>query len=193
VLAWGANSLGQLGDGTTTSSDTPVRTKLPTGAQATGISAGDNFGLARTAKGHALAWGQNFSGQLGNASTASSSTPVRVGLPAGAVVTTMTAGEDFALVGTSGGGLFAWGANNLGQFGNGTTTSSDTPVEVFILIRGPSIGHLVSLAAGLGHTLALFSSGALLAWGLTTSGSSATAPPPAATRRSASCCRPAPT
>ena len=77
----------------------------------------------------------------------------------------MTAGEDFALAGTSGGGLFAWGANNFGQFGNGTTTSSDTPVEVFILVRGPSIGHLVSLAAGFSHTLALFSSGALLAWG----------------------------
>jgi alpha-tubulin suppressor-like RCC1 family protein len=166
VLAWGYNGSGQLGDGTTTTSDTPVRTKLPTGAQATGISAGDNFALARTAKGHALAWGQNFSGQLGNGTTtADSLTPVRVGLPTGAVVTTMTAGEDFALAGTSGGGLFAWGANNLGQFGNGTTTSSDTPVEVFILIRGPSIGHLVSLAAGLSHTLALFSSGALLAWG----------------------------
>ena len=165
VLAWGSNADGQLGDGTTTTSDTPVRVKLPAGAQATGISAGENFGLARTAKGHVLAWGLNDNGQLGNASTANSSTPVRVLLPAGAVVTTMTAGENFALAGTSGGGLFAWGANDLGQFGNGTTTSSDTPVEVFILVRGPSIGHLVSLAAGFSHTLALFSSGALLAWG----------------------------
>jgi alpha-tubulin suppressor-like RCC1 family protein len=165
VLAWGSNVDGQLGDGTTTGSDTPVRVKLPAGAQATGISAGENFGLARTAKGHVLAWGLNDNGQLGNASTANSSTPVRVGLPAGAVVTTMTTGGNFALAGTSGGGLFAWGANNFGQFGNGTTTSSDTPVEVFILVRGPSIGHLVSLAAGADHTLALFSSGALLAWG----------------------------
>ena len=193
VLAWGLNEFGQLGNGTTINSDTPVRAGLPAGTQVTAISAGENFSLARTAKGHVLAWGLNDNGQLGNASTANSSTPVRVLLSAGAVVTTMTAGENFALAGTSGGGLFAWGANDLGQFGNGTTTSSDTPVEVFILIRGPSIGHLVSLAAGLGHTLALFSSGALLAWGLTTSGSSATAPPPAATRRSASCCRPAPT
>jgi alpha-tubulin suppressor-like RCC1 family protein len=165
VLAWGLNEFGQLGNATTTNSSTPVRVLLPAGTKATDIGAGENFSLARTSKGHELAWGLNINGQLGNGTTTNSSTPVRVLLPAGAVVTTMTAGENFALAGTSGGGLFAWGANNLGQFGDGTTTSSDTPVEVFILIRGPSIGHLVSLAAGGGHTLALFSSGALLAWG----------------------------
>jgi alpha-tubulin suppressor-like RCC1 family protein len=165
VLAWGLNEFGELGNGTTTNSDAPVRAELPAGAQVTGISAGENFSLARTSKGHVLAWGVNVDGQLGNASTANSSTPVRVLLPAGAVVTTMAAGDNFALAGTSGGGLFAWGINDVGQFGNGTTTSSDTPVEIFILVRGPSIGHLVSLAAATGHTLALFSSGALLAWG----------------------------
>ena len=165
VLAWGLNEFGQLGNATTTNSSTAVRVKLPSGTKVTAIGAGENFGLARTSKGHELAWGLNVNGQLGNATTTNSSTPVRVLLPAGAVVTTMTAGDNFALAGTSGGGLYAWGANNLGQFGNGTTTSSDTPVEVFILIRGPSIGHLVSLAAGASHTLALFSSGALLAWG----------------------------
>ena len=165
VLAWGSNVEGQLGSGTTTNSITPVRVLLPAGTKATAIGAGENFSLARTSKGHELAWGLNINGQLGNGTTTNSSTPVRVLLPAGAVVTTMTAGENFALAGTSGGGLFAWGANNLGQFGDGTTASSDIPVEVFILTRGPSIGHLVSLAAGSGHTLALFSSGALLAWG----------------------------
>lgn len=165
LLAWGFGGAGQLGDGSTSSEDTPVAANLPAGTKVTQVRAGCFHTLALTSKGHVLAWGLNEFGQLGNATTTNSSTPVRVLLPAGSKVTTMTAGDDFALAGTSGGGLFAWGANNLGQFGDGTTTSSDTPVEVFILIRGPSIGHLVSLAAGADHTLALFSSGALLAWG----------------------------
>jgi alpha-tubulin suppressor-like RCC1 family protein len=188
VLAWGYNGFGELGNGTSTDSDTPVRVQLPAGTKATAISAGQDFSLARTSKGHALAWGLNGDGQLGNATTTSSDTPVRVQLPAGTKVKILSAGGSFALAGASGGGLFAWGANNLGQFGDGTTTSSDMPVGVFILVRGPSIGHLVSLAAGGGHTLALFSSGALLAWGPTPRDSSATAPPPTATCRWASCC-----
>ena len=81
VLAWGSNGSGELGDGTTTDSDTPVRVDLAKGTKVTGISAGANFSLARTSKGHALAWGQNHDGELGNGENADSETPVRVQLP----------------------------------------------------------------------------------------------------------------
>ena len=170
VLAWGDNTDGQFGNGTTTGSDTPVRVKLAQGTTATAISAGKDFGLARTAKGHALAWGENSLGELGNGTTVSSETPVRVKLPKGSKVRILSAGFNFAFASTSGGGVYAWGADNLGQLGDNTiTTDSDTPVSIGPQQDGPRQGgpngHLVSLVAGCGHALALVSNGELLAWG----------------------------
>jgi alpha-tubulin suppressor-like RCC1 family protein len=165
VLAWGYNHGGELGNGSTASSDVPVRVRLPRHAKVTAVSAGQYFSLARTAKGQVLAWGDNDSGELGNGSTGSSDVPVRVALPAGVRATAVSAEEETSLARTSGGGLFGWGDNSLGQLGDGTTTSTDTPVSIPILVHGPSIGHLVSLFGGCGHTVALFSSGKVLAWG----------------------------
>ena len=84
ILAWVRNDHGQLGNGSTARrSRTPVRVKLR--RKATAISAGCTYGLARTARGRVLAWGDNFSGELGNGTTKDSRTPVRVHLPAAAV------------------------------------------------------------------------------------------------------------
>ncbi len=170
VLAWGDNTEGQFGNGTTTGSDTPVRVKLAQGTTATAISAGKDFGLARTAKGHALAWGENSLGELGNGTTVSSETPVRVKLPKGSKVRILSAGFNFAFASTSGGGVYAWGADNLGQLGDNTiTTDSDTPVSIGPQQDGPRQGgpgeRLVSLVAGCGHALALLANGEFLAWG----------------------------
>jgi alpha-tubulin suppressor-like RCC1 family protein len=162
VLAWGANDNGQLGDGSTTSRDTPVRVKFASGTEVTAISAGDNFSLARTSKHHALAWGLNSDGQLGTGSTVSRHTPVRVKLPRSAKVKALAAGSKHGLARTSA-GLYAWGNNFSGQLGNGSTTSSDRPVKVDL--QGLHPGHVTSLFAGCDFSLALFSRGALLAWG----------------------------
>ena len=162
VLAWGYNGHGQLGDASTASSDTPVRVKFASGTKVTAISAGENFSLARTSKHHALAWGLNSDGQLGTGSTVSRHTPVRVKLPRSAKVKALAAGSKHGLARTSA-GLYAWGNNFSGQLGNGSTTSSDTPVKVDL--QGLHPGHVTSLFAGCGFSLALFSRGALLAWG----------------------------
>ena len=77
VRAWGYNGLGCLGNGTTTSSTTPV-TVIGLGGTVTAIAAGQFYNLALMADGTVRAWGDNFGGQLGNATTTNSSTPVRV-------------------------------------------------------------------------------------------------------------------
>ena len=197
VLAWGDNAEGQFGNGTTTGSDTPVRVRLAEGTTATAISAGEDFGLARTAKGHALAWGENSVGELGNGTTVSNETPVRVKLPKGSKVRILSAGLNFAFASTSGGGVYAWGADNVGQLGDGTiTTDSDTPVSIGPQQDGPRQGgpgeRLISLVAGCGHALALLANGDSWPGGRTARVSSATAPPRAATGRSSSCCPRAP-
>lgn len=83
VLTWGQGSDGQLGNGATANSDTPVGVLLPAGAKVAAIGASCLDTLARTIKGHVLAWGNGSLGQLGDGSTSNSDTPARVDLPAG--------------------------------------------------------------------------------------------------------------
>jgi alpha-tubulin suppressor-like RCC1 family protein len=166
VLAWGDNLDGKLGDGTTTSSLTPVRVKLPAGTKVKAIRAGCDHSLALTTKGHVLAWGFNAQGELGDGTTTSSDTPVRVKLPKGTRVKAISAGDYHSLAFTGNGRLYAWGFNGEGALGDGTTTDADTPVRVKL----PTGTKVTLTAAGLGHSLARTSTGRVLAWGDNTAG-----------------------
>jgi alpha-tubulin suppressor-like RCC1 family protein len=74
VLCWGLNSSGQLGNGTTTNSSTPVGPATLFDA----VAAGGAHTCARTANGGMQCWGNNTSGQLGNGTTTNSSVPIDV-------------------------------------------------------------------------------------------------------------------
>jgi alpha-tubulin suppressor-like RCC1 family protein len=77
---WGENYAGQLGDGSTTASSTPVAVSLPGGVTGfASLSAGSmhTCGIASTGAGYC--WGKNDFGQLGDGTTTSSSTPQQVG------------------------------------------------------------------------------------------------------------------
>ncbi|MCN9243593.1 Ig-like domain repeat protein [Streptomyces sp. RY43-2] len=161
VLAWGGNFFGQLGDGTLTDRLTPVTVDLPAGTQVTAIAAGLNFSLALTSDGHVLAWGENVNGQLGDGTTTNRLTPVEVHLPAGTQITAIAAGERHSLAVTSDGRVFAWGRNDLGQLGDGTTIFRTTPVETLL----PAGVQATAVAGGEGHSLAVTSDGRVFAWG----------------------------
>jgi hypothetical protein len=128
VKCWGNNSWGELGDGTYAKRLIPVDVNgLSTGV--THIDAGWNFTCALTSAGGVKCWGANLAGQLGDGSTI----PIRtepvdvVGLPGG--VTSIGLGLTFACAILSGPDpLRCWGNNSAGQFGDGTKTSSPTPV-----------------------------------------------------------------
>jgi alpha-tubulin suppressor-like RCC1 family protein len=94
ALAWGDNSTGELGDGTTAGSDTPVMVSFQPGTKVRSISAGCELGLARTAKGHVLAWGNDLDGELGDGGTASRGLPGRVQLPAGLPAIAVSSGPN---------------------------------------------------------------------------------------------------
>lgn len=61
-------------------------------------------------------------------------------------------------------GLFVWGQNTSGQFGNGTTRNSNTPLEIGLaeLLAGETV---IAISGGINHTLALTDSGRIYAWG----------------------------
>jgi alpha-tubulin suppressor-like RCC1 family protein len=74
VWAWGENSSGQLGDGTTSDRWAPVQTISLT--DVVSVAAGGRHSLALRAGGTVWAWGQN-SGRLGDGTTINRSTPVQ--------------------------------------------------------------------------------------------------------------------
>ena len=136
VVAWGMNSAGQLGNGSTTSSNVPVAV-TKTGAllnkTVVAIAAGYNHSLARCADGTVITWGNNAYGQLGNNNTTNSNVPVDItasGELYGRTVIFLVGGSDHSIGLCSDGSLVSWGRNNYGQLGNGSTVNSSVPVVV---------------------------------------------------------------
>jgi alpha-tubulin suppressor-like RCC1 family protein len=121
LWATGGNSSGQLGDGTTTQSNTPELI-LPGALQA--VSAGNDFSLFLKTDGSLWATGDNSSGQLGDGTTAQQVAPELI-LPSG--VEAVSAGYNFSLVLKTDGSLWATGGNSSGQLGDGTTTQHLAP------------------------------------------------------------------
>jgi hypothetical protein len=162
VWAWGDNTYGQLGNGTTGgSSSTPVQVKDGNGGylqDVTAIAAGGFHNLALKDDGTVVVWGLNSLGQLGNGTTGgggscqcSSNTPVAVSNLSGAKA--IAGGTDFSLALKTDGTVRSWGANDSGQLGNGTTggdscNCSNTPVKVSNLsgVTGIAVGGYHSLA-----------------------------------------------
>lgn len=157
VWAWGRNDSGQLGDGTTL--DRLVAPAAVNGmADAIAIAAGDHHSLAIRADGTVWAWGRNDTGQLGIASTTGQTAPVPVTALAGAFVQ-IAAGAGHAVALRSDGTVWTWGANGVGQLGDGTATQRNTPVQA------AGLTDIVALASGARHSLALKGDGSVWAWG----------------------------
>jgi alpha-tubulin suppressor-like RCC1 family protein len=158
IKCWGYGGDGQLGNGATTSSASPVDVAGLT-RPVTAIVADSSNTCALTRNGGLLCWGTNLYGELGDGSTTSSSLPTEVsGLTSG--VTAIAAGGGHACAVTSGIGVTCWGKNTYGELGNDSTTSSSTPVNVSGLTTG-----IAAIAAGDLHTCALTSGGAVECWG----------------------------
>lgn len=100
------------------------------------------------------AWGTNSSGQLGDNSTVSKSSPVAV---AGAITDWVSAETGTGL--RANGTIWAWGVNSGGQIGDNTVVSKSSPVAV--------IGGIVNWvsASTSGFTLAIRSDGTMWGWG----------------------------
>jgi alpha-tubulin suppressor-like RCC1 family protein len=164
VMAWGDNSGGQLGDGTTVGRNVPgAVTGLSEGAA---VSAGANHGLALLKDGTVMAWGRNGQGQLGDGTTSGpeecesapcSTKPVQVsGLKEVAAISS-DGGTNLALL--RNGTVMAWGNNASGQLGDGSTTNRDVPVEV------SGLKEVAAISSGGSHSLALLKDGTVMAWG----------------------------
>lgn len=151
VWTFGDNQFGQLGNNTTTNSNTPVQVSGLTDVIA--INAGCNHSMALKSDGTVWTWGQNSYGQLGDNTTTNSSIPIQVnGL---SEVTAIAAGSKHSLVLKSDSTVWSWGNNSLGQLGTGTITNSLTPIKT----NFASSGTVIAIAAAGENSTVLKSDG----------------------------------
>jgi alpha-tubulin suppressor-like RCC1 family protein len=135
VWGWGCNQSGQLGEGISSNiHTTPVQSGLSYPNRITSIGAGRfTIALQHPRSGPAVVWtwGPNTDGQLGNGNSSTATTPVR-NLVTDAVVVAAGIGSDshHGLAISLDGRLWAWGRNDWGQLGDGTTQTRSTPAAV---------------------------------------------------------------
>lgn len=141
VWGSGRNELGQLGIGSTNVFNPYLKKMvLPSGQVAEDIYTSAYGGtytsfyeansFVVTQSGRVYGSGRNTVGQLGTGSTSPSpvSTPVQMALPAGVLAQTVQTGYNTTVVLSTEGKVFTVGNNSNGQLGDGTTTSSSTPL-----------------------------------------------------------------
>jgi alpha-tubulin suppressor-like RCC1 family protein len=168
VMCWGYNSYGQLGDGSTAQKSSPMPV-LDLTDIVTAVDAGDSHTCALLEGGGVKCWGANYSGQLGDGTTASRGLPAYVsGLTSDVLAIAAGSGHTCALVPDAlavhapamSGGMKCWGANDYGQLGDASQTRRLEPV----LVSGMASG-VTGIAAGWWHTCALAGDGAARCWG----------------------------
>jgi alpha-tubulin suppressor-like RCC1 family protein len=125
LYAWGRNTYGQLGNGTTTDSSLPVQVQLPAGVSATSVTGGGvsptskvlegDYSLAVTSTGSVYSWGFGGEAELGTGNLQNSSVPTLVQLPSGVVATAVGAGPNYGHALTSTGAVYYWGTKSSGK------------------------------------------------------------------------------
>lgn len=168
LWAWGNNTLGQLGDGTNTERSSPTQIGTDTNWQT--VAAGGLHTLAIKTDGSLWAWGNNTNGETGVSPfvAASSNLPARIGLDTN--WSKIARGSSHNLAVKTTGTLWAWGANDSGQLGNGTTTPQYSPIQI------GTDTDWSQVSAGSGISFAVKMDGTLWAWGSGISGNAGANP-----------------
>ncbi|WFE34576.1 hypothetical protein [Micromonospora sp. WMMD975] len=191
AVAWGYNGVGELGDGTLANRSTPVRVcavgeiapcdRFLSAVRA--VTAGGFHTMALLGSGAVVSWGLNYSGELGDGTRVNRPTPVRV-CAAGQVapcsrflfgIRAIAAGgfpsvgfHSMALLG-SGNGVLTWGANALGELGDGTRVNRSTPVRVCAVGQVAPCSRFLfgmrTIDAGGLHSMALMTGYTVATWG----------------------------
>ena len=172
MMSWGSNHNGTIGNGS--SSPLLVASPVPILGydNVVQVEGGDRAGYALLDNGEVRAWGINGVGQLGNGTLGGATTtpgsPVAVGGGAGRLtgVTQLSAEQHgFVAARRSDGTVVAWGENQAGEAGDGSTVTYRLyPSQVLTGPDTPLTG-VRSLEGGYAENYAVMEDGTVRAWG----------------------------
>jgi alpha-tubulin suppressor-like RCC1 family protein len=165
IYSCGNNEYGELGDGSTVTSTTPVQVTALAGQTVTTLVASWANTGALLANGDYYDWGFDSAGQLGDGVVHKiAEVPVPVTLP-GPVTQVTEGGSDDGngqtLVMLAGGSMYGWGCDSMGQLGDEKTTNEKSPE----LITPPAGVTYQTLATGGATSYAIATTGDVYAWG----------------------------
>ena len=180
VWAWGDNTYGQLGDGTTTDRRTPVQVCADSGCSqyfnnVVAVAAGYEYSMALKTDGTVWTWGTGVEGGLGHGSTDSSYIPVQVctdyactGFLSGITAISLRNRHSLALM--DDGTVWAWGLNAHGELGAGYTTVERAYAEK---VCGPGetapctsyLNNVTQISAGEDYSSVVRGDGSIWSWG----------------------------
>ena len=154
VWCWGKNNMGQLGDGTTSDSNIPVKVRSigdMRNGEIIDIFTAQHHScvLTKSSTGRRIyCWGDNRSGQLGNSDFGGSYSPVPIEIKVvGASAISDFSGNKISAIGGTGdtscaiasGKVYCWGGNDWGQLGYGSPGSpGHSSVPAMINSGGPN-------------------------------------------------------
>ncbi|XP_023201664.1 secretion-regulating guanine nucleotide exchange factor isoform X1 [Xiphophorus maculatus] len=162
LYAWGANSYGQLGQSHVEDQCVPRLSDSSAlqGRTVRVVDGGGGHSVVLTESGEVFVCGQNDRGQLGLGHSTNVLT-LQLCPVLNHRVAKVACGWDFTLLLTDSGQLFACGSNAFGQLGVGQTVTHSSELLAVEVLKEP----VVSVAAGLRHSLAVSASGSVYQWG----------------------------
>ncbi|XP_063282088.1 RCC1 and BTB domain-containing protein 2 isoform X2 [Pelobates fuscus] len=164
VFVIGTNSSGCLGIGDAQSTIEPRRLDALCGKKIVSLNCGSGpHVVAVTSEGDIFSWGHNAYSQLGNGSTNQALTPSQVSTNLiSKKVVSVACGSHHSMVATSDGEVYAWGYNNSGQVGSGSTANQPIPRKVTSCLQNKIV---TGIACGQMSSMAVVDNGEVYAWG----------------------------
>ncbi|KAB1267662.1 RCC1 and BTB domain-containing protein 2 [Camelus dromedarius] len=164
VFVLGTNCCGCLGLGDVQSTIEPRRLDSLSGKKIACLSYGSGpHVVLATTEGEVFTWGHNAYSQLGNGTTNHGLVPCHISTNlSNKQVTEVACGSYHSLVLTSDGEVFAWGYNNSGQIGSGSTANQPIPRRVTGCLQNKVV---VNIACGQMCSMAVVDTGEVFVWG----------------------------
>jgi alpha-tubulin suppressor-like RCC1 family protein len=157
LYAWGDNTKGQLGNGTSGKNYNPTPTLIGSNTWSF-VSAGAEYSVAIQTNKTLWSWGLNTSGQLGDGTTISTNLPIQETSKTSDWLQ-VAAGSEHTIGVRSTGTLWTWGSNSDGQLGNGLPAVHRVPTQI------STSKTWTYVAAGASHSVALDNEEIVWSWG----------------------------